>query len=402
MRFGRYIIFLGFIIVIFSFGTLSYVTKDRKISEFENRVLAQKPAPNLKQIASGEYFKQYENYFSDQFYKRDNWVKYYTQLQMEITPVYVNGYHITKDNYILVRPDEGFPKNDLNRSAAHVNELGKYLANKGTKLYYFALPSKRNMLVQSLPSYVPKGRNEANKDYLLSKLNPKDVSFVDMRTSLEEKYDYEAIRKMYFKTDHHWNMNGAILGYEKIIETIAKDYKSVPNDYDLSNYTKSCLKGYDFIGSWNRELLMQVNAKDEQICYFEPTKYSFNDFLVYKNEIKKENRVDYSSIYASIKNTNKKVGDYHAFYIDNYPELNIINPSSKNNLKVLVLKDSYFNPMTFYIAHHFKETTIYDMRYNPTRSVYDYLKTHHFDIVMIGYNDSNLTKEMYDFKTIIK
>ena len=43
---------------------------------------------------------------------------------------------------------------------------------------------------------------------------------------------------------------------------------------------------------------MQVNAAGEPICYYEPTTYSFNDFVVYKNGIKEENRVDYTSIYA--------------------------------------------------------------------------------------------------------
>ena len=402
MRFGRYILFIGFLLIIFSLGVLSYVSQDREKSEFENRFLAQNPEVSSQKIASGEYFKQFETYFVDQFYQRDNWVKYYTQLQMKITPVYINGYHITNDDYILAKPDEGFPQKAEDIAATNVNELGNYLANKDAKLYYFSLPSKKNMLVKSLPKYVPKGRNEANKDYFLSQLNPEVVTPVDIRPSLEENNDYEAIRKMYFKTDHHWNIKGAMLGYEKIIETISNDFDSVPNDYELSNYTLSCLKGYDFIGSWNKQLLMQVNSEGEPVCYYEPNTYSFNDFVVYKNGIKEENRVDYSSIWARIKNKATKETSYPEVYSESQSEFNIVNPSSENDLKVLVLKDSYMNPLPFYLAHHFKETTYYDMRYEPSRSVYDYLASHDFDIVMIGYNDTNLTKEMYDFKTPIK
>lgn len=399
MRFGRYIVFLGFLFIIFSFGLLSYASQDREKSSFENRFLAQNPDISLEKIGSGEYFKQFDTYFVDQFYKRDSWVKYYTLLQMKITPVYVNGYYVTKDNYILAKPDEGFPKNEMNKAAANVNKLGNYLANKHTKLYYFSLPSKRNMLVQSLPSYVPKGRNEANKDYFLSQLNPKVVSAVDIRPSIEKKYDYETIRKMYFKTDHHWNIKGAILGYEKIMESISKDFESVPKDYQLPNYSLSCLKGYDFIGSWNKQLLMQVNAEGEPICYYEPTTYSFNDFAVYKNGIKEANKVDISNIYARIKNKTEKSGVYAEVYSESQSEFNIVNPSSENDLKVLVLKDSYMNSIPFHIAHHFKETTYYDMRYEPSRSVYDYLASHDFDIVIIAYNDTNLTKAMYDFNS---
>ena len=131
--------------------------KDRTVSSVENRVLAQNPEIDAKSVWSGEYFKQYESYFADQFYGRDNWVKNYTKLQMKTKPIYANGFYITKDKYILIKPDDNLPKKELDTSATHINELGEYLANKGTKLYYFSIPSKRNMLSPSLPTYVPKG-----------------------------------------------------------------------------------------------------------------------------------------------------------------------------------------------------------------------------------------------------
>ena len=208
---------------------------------------------------------------------------------------------------------------------------------------------------------------------------------------------------MYFKTDHHWNIKGAMFGYHKMIQTLSNDFASIPKDYNQSNYSYSCLRGYDFIGSWNRQLFMQVNAKGDQVCYYKPTTYSFDDYQVYMNGIKPENKIDYSSIYATIKNKEKKEGVYGEAYTEDLSELNIVNPASKNDLKVLVLKDSYMNPLPFYIAHHFKETTIYDIRHNPTRTVYDYLKLHDFDIVMIAYNDANLGGNgMYDFASTIK
>ena len=59
MRFGRYILFLGFLLIIFSSWILSYVSQDREKSEFENRFLAQSPKVSSQKIESGEYFKQF-------------------------------------------------------------------------------------------------------------------------------------------------------------------------------------------------------------------------------------------------------------------------------------------------------------------------------------------------------
>lgn len=38
----------------------------------------------------------------------------------------------------------------------------------------------------------------------------------------KKNYTNEEIQSMYFKTDHHWNMDGAFLGYQYIMNTIVQ------------------------------------------------------------------------------------------------------------------------------------------------------------------------------------
>ena len=38
----------------------------------------------------------------------------------------------------------------------------------------------------------------------------------------KQNYTNEEIQDMYFKTDHHWNMDGAFLGYQYIMNTIGQ------------------------------------------------------------------------------------------------------------------------------------------------------------------------------------
>ena len=166
--------------IIFLLGTLSYLKDDREFSNLEYRTLVQKPQKDLSLIRSGEYFKQYEDYFSDQFIARDEWVKRYTQLQMKVSPTFVNNLYVTDDNYIINRPNPDFPLEELNTSANEINQLGEYLNNKGTKLYQFLFPSKTNVFSSALPSYVPDGREEENKQYYLSKLNDQYVTGINL------------------------------------------------------------------------------------------------------------------------------------------------------------------------------------------------------------------------------
>ncbi len=55
-------------------GLTNLLSPDRKISEQENRTLAQLPQYSREKLFSGELFTEYENYYADQFFSRDYFV----------------------------------------------------------------------------------------------------------------------------------------------------------------------------------------------------------------------------------------------------------------------------------------------------------------------------------------
>lgn len=400
MRFGRIILIIGFLGVIFSLSLTSIFDKDNAQSVYENRTLAQKPVKDLKLIWSGTYFKQYETYFSDQFIYRDRWVRHYTDLQMALPNTYVNGFYIAKDDHLVAQPTTDFPKAELDASAKTLNDLGAYLQKKGTPLYYFPLPSKANMARDLLPSYAPKGRIEANKQYLLSKLDKKLVRATDISPAFKKNRSPQEIANLYFKTDHHWNIEGAILGYQEVIKRLAKDFPSIQTDTEKSTFTHQCINN-PFVGSLNKQLLLEIDLQADHVCYYMPTTYSFNDYKVYKNGIKDSNLTTASAIYSTYKRNAKEKVEYGSAYTWDLTEFNIVNPKSTNNLRALIVKDSYGNAASFHMAHHFKETTVYDIRHNPSRTLYNYLDTHTFDVVIIEYNDTYLSGPLFNFtKTV--
>ncbi|MBM7585760.1 hypothetical protein JOC86_002302 [Bacillus pakistanensis] len=373
--------------------------EDNKKSEFENRALAQRPSISKNEIFSGEFFKNYETYFTDQFYQRDKWVKTFILWQLRSNKTYVNGYHVTDDGWILGKPMEGLAKKDLNISAKNIKELSDYLSQKDSELYFSPFPAKVNETTGSLPWYVSKGTGNENYHYLMSKLEEKNINLIDISGKWNEKFSDEEIKEFYMKTDHHWNMLGAFKGYQLIMENLSSIYEGIPTDYNKENYKYTCEKDKKFVGSWNRSLYKLIDTSIDDFCYFTPVNYSFQDLKVYKGKVSKKNMVsDNREIYASGVKDDLEEFNYHTAYADNYPELNIINEESKNDLKVLILKDSYTNPLIFHMAHHFHHTTIYDSRYNYDRSVYDYLEKNDYDIVLITLNTNNIRGKMYNFE----
>ena len=64
---------------VFSVGSL--ILPDRKFSENENRNLTTFPKPNLSSIASGEWQKKINSWYSDQLLLRDEMISFKTGLQ---------------------------------------------------------------------------------------------------------------------------------------------------------------------------------------------------------------------------------------------------------------------------------------------------------------------------------
>ena len=396
MKIGQYLLVMGFIAFIFSIGFKSIAAEDRDISELENRPLAQKPEVTINGLITGELTKGYEEYFTDQFTNRDTWVEMFTKSELLLNKTFINNFHITDENFILARPSTGFPQKKLDASAEELNELGNILNQKGTSLYFFPMPAKINETNRLLPWYVPRGSGKKNTEYLLSNLN-NEVIGTNVSSIMNEKYSSKEMTDFYFKTDHHWNIKGAFAGMHIMMDVIAEKYP-IPKDYSLDNYDFSCVKQSALIGSWNKELQMLVDASADPVCHYFPNNYSFNDYQVYMGKTEDGIRKEPNEIYASGLKKKLTTFNFHDAYADNYAELNIINPNSSNKLNVLLIKDSYANPIIFPIAHHFHQTTIFDPRYDKKRSVMDMVNENQYDAVIILYNTNNLTGSMYEFE----
>ncbi|TXC90953.1 hypothetical protein FS935_08580 [Metabacillus litoralis] len=386
-----------FLLFIFGLGFFSISTPDREISKLENRGLTQLPELTQTSILTGTYFKEFEAYFTDQFFNRDKWVELYTIWEMKMDKTFVNGYHITTDNWIMPQPSNSFYKDKLEKSAQSLNELGRDLQQRGTELYYFPMPAKVFEMAGLLPSYVPKGKGKESTDFLLSNLDHNVITGVNVSKKLNEQISFDEMKSYYFKTDHHWNIKGAFFGYKMILNEISKS-KPIKSTLNIDEeYDLVCVQGRELIGSWNRNLHMLVDASDDVPCYYQPKNFFLEDMEYYIGEILKKNKVEFKDYYASGLQKDIKKMEYHDTYANNYAELNIVNKTVENNVKALLIKDSYANPLVPHIASLFKETTIFDPRYDKKRSTMDLLKKRKFDVVIILYNSNNLIGDMYNF-----
>jgi hypothetical protein len=63
-----------------------------------------------------------------------------------------------------------------------------------------------------------------------------------------------------------------------------------------------------------------------------------------------------------------------------------------------LLKDSFMNPLTPYLAQHFNKLTVFDNRYYSEFSLKKTLTSEHYDILIIAFHDDNLFSDTYNFE----
>lgn len=396
-RFGKILLSSLFIIYIFIIGIYKVLTPDYETSEVENRSLAQKPKFTLESFVDGSYTKDFETYFTDQFPGRNVWLESYIDYQRITNKTYIYDYFVTDTNWIMPKPKYEDEQKSIDASTEKVNEFGKYLKNKGIEFYYFLLPHKATALEFLYPNYIERSSSKENANYFMSQLDPDSVVSIDMDKTFGEFTESE-LMDMYFQTDHHWNINGAFEGYKIFASTLMNNSDHFEGDDQYLNkdyYALECAEeSIPFKGSYNKQIYMSVDSEDNEDMCTLIQKDIFPNYEVFVNGKK----VDPFEVYASgLKDEKRDYLQYVHIFSKDIGEIEIINNQNKRAGNILIIKDSYTNPMIYHIAQNFNKTTIYDLRHNEGRTVKEFIDNNDFNVVAILYNSTNLKGSNYDF-----
>ncbi|KXY32609.1 hypothetical protein AT269_16885 [Bacillus cereus] len=393
-KLGNIVLFIGFLTIIFSFGILSLLKTDRAVSPVENRPLAQKPALTKEVALNGSFFKDFETYTNDQLIGRDDLIKNYTLTQIKMGKSLINDIILTDDKWLLKNPAWTTKYNEIDQAMPAVNDLSQFLKEQNIEFYFALPPSKTNALSFKLPSHIHTYAQE-NLNYFLNKL-PADVKPIKLMEHFKKNYTNEEIQSMYFKTDHHWNMDGAFLGYQYIMNTIAQQssiYKG--KEIKTEDYTRTCAPNKHLVGSFNNQLYQLIDATGEKLCYYTP-KDGFNFTSVAAKDVNGTVYRTLDELYGVEKQNDTT--SYAGYYANDYPEIVIENNNAPNDVRALVLKDSFANAIVPHLAQSFKYTSILDLRHYHEKDVYQYIKDNNISMVLFVYSDSNLSGDMFKFK----
>lgn len=323
-----------FILLVFGFTLFDLFSPDRDFSEWENRTLTQSPALTFKTLASGEFGEDYESYITDQFALRDTFVKAKFLSDTVLGKRDSGGVYVTDSSLYSVQPDPDYKIIDKNITA-----MDSFVQRTGVESYLTVVPSSTYICRDSLPPFAPVVDENEIFSYIGN--NIKDVNFIDITDKMyETRTNYN-----YFRTDHHWTADGALIGYNAFLNALGKE--------SLTKDSFSVIQiSDDFVGT--------LSSKSGAMGIEEDILERFDRGNVLEAEI--WNGVEsnsYESIYFD-EYLDKK--DKYSYYLGTNQPIISIKTDSQGG-KLLVFKDSYAHIMTPMMLGDWSEIVLVDLRY---------------------------------------
>lgn len=358
----------GFIFFILAVGIWNMFTPDQEFSEQENRVLTQRPSLSIKGILTGKYMTDYEAYLSDQFAGKIGWTTLKAKAEQWQGKRETNGVFIAKDGFLL----EKFAKKEdtFTRNIEQIKEFSQ--KNKARKVSFMLVPTSVEFYKDKLPLFA----KVASQKTALEKaegLLAESVKFINIYPSLHAHKQEE----IYFKTDHHWTMRGAYYAYAEAAEALGFEPYSMA-DFSTRNVST------DFLGTYASKVV-GFPVKPDVIEVFQP-RFPVN------YEVTDEATEVTHSLYQW---DSLQKRDQYSFFLHGNHSLQTIHSHVKNGRKLAIIKDSYAHVFIPFLANHYEEIHIIDLRYFHS-GLNSYLEENKLDDVLLLYNipnfmtDSNL------------
>lgn len=359
------VLIITFIAYITIFPILLILTKDKTFSETEKRKLAQFPELSLQTILDKTFGNNFETYIADQFPFRDNFVSLKSNTEVLMLKKENNGVYIGKDNNLI----EVFDEVDLDR----VDKILKYINNFQSPFntYMMIVPTAITINDDKLPNFVDNTDEEKYMNYFIDNLdeNINIISVVDILKENREEY-------LYYKTDHHWTTLGAYYAYKELCENLNIAAMS-KEDFNIEEVTS------DFYGTL---------ASKGNFSFIEPD--SINLFIP-KNDIS----VSVEYVYSDVIKDSMYEFDYlntkdkYGVFLDNNHPLVKITTDVDNDKKIAIIKDSYAHSLVPFLANHYSEIHMIDLRMFKG-VVSEYLNENEIKDVVFVYNARNILSDI--------
>ncbi|MCD7769817.1 MAG: hypothetical protein LUH36_06880 [Oscillospiraceae bacterium] len=287
---------------------------------------------------------------------------------------------------------------DTTESAENVIALNNFLKEQGIEFLYVLAPNKYSFYgAEFAPGYSSTGYQII--DTMISALEDAGVNNIDMDAWFKEN-DW-SMEDVFFKTDHHWLPQAAFAAANEILQYMEENF-SIEYDNSMADYDGWEITIYEdfFLGSCGKRVgTMYTGLDDVWLIYRAdqgPVEFS------YLPSGTTTWRYQDSSLQLSLLTDEDYFNSFpYGVYIGgDYPLVNIKNDTALNDLKILIIGDSYRRPVEQFLSYYFTELYHIDLRYYTDGTFAEYVEEIQPDIVVMCLSSDDVCNvSLNDFGT---
>lgn len=244
---------LLFVVLVSTPFIASIVEDDQSFSDLENRYLASWPEWPRTFDEFRTWPDRLSSYFSDQIGYRTMFVSFYKKLQLLLGDSPSKFVILGKEGWLFLGTLEGpdphgdplgdfmginkFTAEELNNLVDHLLGVSYWLDLNGAAYFYVIAPNKHTIYPEFLPDYVEKQAEYSALEDLLTAVSSKpSINIVDLRPVLRGAKSHH---QLYKKTDTHWNLFGANVAQQFMVEELVEvaNLQLDPVDFEFEMVT---------------------------------------------------------------------------------------------------------------------------------------------------------------------
>ena len=276
-----------------------------------------------------------------------------------------NGVFFGKDGF-LIEPFEK-PGDQFDKNMDYVKRFAAYA--EGIQSYMLLAPTSIALYEDKLPLFAQTASErdafETAKEELASVMDVIDV-YDTLKSHNNEQ--------IYFKTDHHWTMRGAYLAYRELAKALGiKPYEK--DDFRIETVSEN------FFGTLHSKT-NTIGIEPDKIEVYLP-KFDTTQTVTYEDGRQSDSLYEWGYL-------EKK--DKYSLFLDGNHALVTIKTGVSNGRKLAVVKDSYAHALIPFLANHFEEIHVLDLRYYHS-DILTYMTEQNISEVLFLYNIANFAKD---------
>lgn len=402
-RYEQYIFTVIFLVAVFAFAGLSmYQAKDELIDIVKNAEVEQ--PEDLENL-----IESLDDAVDENTYERYNLIEAYGAITLALGKNEVNGFQYVRDKNGYLNSGNfwaGVHDRDIKSLALDVEHLYEQLQADGTDMLVMSFPQKYSAEWTEEYAGIPYDDFSYNMNQFMIQIRKYRIPNVDCQSLLEDSdLEYE---DMFFKTDHHWKSEAAFLCFQALtdeIEELGYDVDSDGYYRDLSNYT---IEEYEdmMLGSEGRStgILYTSGVEDFELYYLDDGSVYDYYALTSNGEKHYNGTITESLISYDIPELIQNDSDYlytlsmYDMYMRGVQnEVNIVNESNPDGLKVLMLRDSYADPVATYMAPYCSQLDMLWTKYVSEERIQEYIVENDYDLVIVALYPDDISSDFIHF-----